>query len=75
MTGIANYRAIEQATLPLGNPLAGVDWCWTTTTNHVETNVPVVLSFRRPEALPTRVARGVQFAFSNYETLLKRLAD
>jgi len=75
MTAVANYTVHDERTLPLANPLAGVDWCWIATTNHVDTNLPVVLAFH-PTAQPfTRVEGGLAFAFAQHDDLLRRLAD
>jgi len=65
----------NEATLPFTDPLAGVDWCWVKTTNRVATYLPTGGALRAGEQPSTRVAQGVQFAFSHYEALLKRLAD
>jgi len=70
-----SYALANEATLRSTDPLAGVDWCWVKTTNHVATNLPTAGALRAGEQPSTRISRGVQFAFSNYETLLKRLAD
>lgn len=75
MTKIGSYTLGDEATFRSTDPLAGVDWCWVKTTNRVATNLPVVFALRAGEQPSTRISRGVQFAFSNYETLLKRLAD
>ena len=65
----------NEATLPFTDPLAGVDWCWVKTTNHVATNLPIVFALRVGEQPSTRVERGLAFAFARHDDLLKRLAD
>jgi len=75
MTKTDSYAMGNEATLRSTDPLAGVDWCWVKTTNHVATNLPMVGALRAGEQPSTRVVQGVQFAFSHYEALLRRLAD
>ncbi len=69
------YTVSGHATLRTLDPLAGVDWCWVSTTTNVATNLPTVIALRTGEPLGTRVVRGTEFAFSRYERLLRRLAD
>jgi len=75
MTKTGIYALGNEATLRSTDPLAGVDWCWVKTTNHVATNLPMVGALRAGEQASTRVERGLAFAFARHNDLLKRLAD
>ena len=64
-----------EATIASFESLAGLDWRWLSTTRFVSTNTPqATVLWKVPQHSP-RVGRGVDFAFTQYENLLRRLAD